>query len=119
MKIYISHSTAFDYKEELYKVIRQTDWSEEVEFVLPHELSSDQSDIKSLFQEIDLIIAEVSCPSTGQGIELGFAETINVPMVCIYQKGMQFSAALNTICDKFYEYDSDSERSLIDVIKSL
>ncbi len=98
-----------------FKVIRRTDWSEEFEFVLPHEFSSDQNDIKSLFQEIDLIIAEVSHPSTCQGIELGFAETINVPIVCVYKKGMQFSAALNTIWDKFYEYDSAD--GLVEAIK--
>jgi hypothetical protein len=74
MKIYVSHSTSFDFKEELYKPIRSSDLNSIHEIILPHEDSNEQFKTLDLFKSggCKLIIAEVSYPSTGQGIELGW-----------------------------------------------
>ena len=37
-------------------------------------------------QEADMIIAEVTTPSLGVGYELAFAEKLNKPILCLYQK---------------------------------
>lgn len=75
MKIYVAHSRSLeDYQNTLYKPIAQAvlgKWKHEVTF--PH---IDDSVIRSqeLIRKCDLVIAEVSEPSIGLGIELGWAD---------------------------------------------
>lgn len=107
MKVYISHSTGFDYYKELYEPIRSNPGLEAHEIILPHEHSSDQNDVVETFKEIDLIIAEVSFPSTGQGLELGYAATIHIPIVCMHKESTTPSGALYTVASQFYTYKGD------------
>ena len=50
-------------------------------------------DIKWL-QSADIVVAEVTAPSLGVGYELGIAEKLNIPVLCLYQldKGNRLSA---------------------------
>jgi hypothetical protein len=109
MKIYIAHSRNFDFQKELYNPIRNSPISKEHTFIFPHEESGEPFNSKELFQKgCDLIIAEVSHPSTSIGIELGWADMLNVPIVCIYKKGSEISSSLKTVAKIFLEY-SDME----------
>lgn len=109
MKIYVSHSKKFDYKNELYKPLRESGFP--VEFILPHETSDEPFDSKSLFENkgCNYILAEVSYPSTGQGIELGWANANNIPVICIYKKGSEISGSLQIVSDNIVEYASLTE----------
>lgn len=40
----------------------------------------------SWIRDADVVIAEVSVPSTGVGYEIGFAEGINKPVLCLYRE---------------------------------
>ena len=75
---------------------------------MPHELSDEPYDtFESLKQnKIKIILAEVSFPSTGQGIELGWASFFNVPIVCLYKKTSRPSTSLKRVSDIFLEYDN-------------
>ncbi len=55
------------------------------------------------------MIAEVSYPSTGQGIEIGWANASNVPIICIYRSGMGPSGALRFISNQIVEYSSPDD----------
>ncbi len=108
MKIYVSHSADFDYINELYKPLRGSKLNIEHSFFLPHEhekLIDTQDIIKSSY----LILAEVSFPSTGQGIELGWASLLKVPIVCISRKDLRVSAALRYVTDKFMTYTDSAD----------
>ncbi len=37
-------------------------------------------------KEADIVIAEVTKPSLGVGYELGFAEKLNIPIICLYRE---------------------------------
>ncbi|MEI8364518.1 MAG: nucleoside 2-deoxyribosyltransferase [archaeon] len=37
-------------------------------------------------KEADILIAEVTKPSLGVGYELGFAEKLNIPIICLYRE---------------------------------
>jgi membrane-bound lytic murein transglycosylase MltF len=63
----------------------------------------------------NLVIAEVSYPSTGLGIELGWASTYLIPIVCIYRKGSEISGSLRQVSTKFLKYSNNKE--LISAIK--
>lgn len=110
MNIYLSHSSGFDYQKELYEPIMQSDLYNNHEIILPHEESDQQFDSKSYLKNTaDLIIAEVSYPSTGQGIELGWANVYKVPILCIYKKDCTYSKALTIVANVYIKYSSDQD----------
>lgn len=109
MNIYISHPTAFDFHTELYQPIRNSKLNSQHTIALPHEHSDNQFDSKSFFKTCDLIVAEVSYSSTGQGIELGWANLLHVPIICLYKHGAKFSGALKVISDTFIEYENQED----------
>lgn len=117
MKIYISHSTDFDFKKELYEPLKMANL--DCEFILPHEEGLEQYPVKELFssKECGLVIAEVSFPSTGQGIELGWANLSNVPIVCVYKENSKYSGALTVVSEKFITYQN--EQDLIEAVKKI
>lgn len=104
MKIYVTHSTSFDFKNELYEPIRRSGLSNKYAFALPHEKSGSQFNSKAFMKNCDLIVAEVSYPSTGQGIELGWADIFGVPIVSFYRTGTKPSGAVKTVCNDQIEY---------------
>lgn len=106
MKIYVSHSTAFDYQYELYNPIREFTKNATHEFYLPHEKSHLPHDTKSVIKNSDLILAEVSFPSTGQGIELGWANIFEIPIIGIYKTSQIASSSLEIILTQQHKYSS-------------
>lgn len=106
MLIYISHSRHYDYKNELYQPIRTSSLNDEHTFILPHEESDEPFSSKDLLEsgECHLMLAEVSFPSTGQGIELGWADAFHVPIVCIYKLDTKVPQSLYVVSNRFIEY---------------
>ena len=113
MKIFVSHSYGFDYEEELYKPIKESLLNKNNVFFLPHE-SGESINTKDEINKSDLLIAEVSYPATGQGIELGWANIANVSIVCVSKNGSRISNSLKYITNDFISY-SDSD----DLIKKI
>lgn len=103
MKIYISHSSKYDYISKIYNPIKSSDLIQSNTFFLPHE--DKVLNTKEIISNSDLVIAEVSLPTTGQGIELGWADYAKVPILCIYEKGTEISSALKFITNNFIEYE--------------
>ena len=106
MTIYISHPTTIDYKNDLYHMIRSSELNSRYEFILPHESSSKQYNTKELFAsgKCDLVIAECSAASTGQGIELGWANVFNIPIIAFYQKDQKPSGAVKVVANQVKDY---------------
>lgn len=104
MKIYIVHSSGFDYKVELYKPINQFNNSNKYEILFPHNRNSDPVLSKQIIKDCDLVIAEVSYPSTGMGIELGWADDAKIPVLCIHKQGIKPSSSLSLVFNHFVEY---------------
>lgn len=109
MKIYISHSSEYDYINKIYNPIKNSSLSKSNTFYLPHEDKNNVIDSKDLIKNSDLVIAEVSLPSTGQGIELGWANYSKTPIVCIYEKGSKISSSLKFITKNFIEYENSND----------
>lgn len=104
MNIYISHSSAYDYEHDIYEPIKQSELATQHAFFLPHESENIDVDAIDQFKQTDLLVAEVSLPSTGQGIELGQASMSDVPIVCFYKTGSKPSGALRFVTDHIIEY---------------
>ena len=120
MTIYISHSRKFDFHKELYAVLQDSELAKKHTFILPHAESNESYDTRTFFQSetCDLVIAEVSYPSTGQGIELGWADALRIPIICLYKKDAQTSQSLSLISKKLLMY-TDQENMLEDITGAL
>lgn len=106
MKIYVSHLRRGNYEEELYKTLLASKLAEKHIFIFPHSKSKKPFNTKELFKNklCDLVLAEISYPATGQGIELGWANMFNIPIYCIYKKGQDVSGSALSIATKSIEY---------------
>jgi nucleoside 2-deoxyribosyltransferase len=104
MNIYISHSSSYDYENELYKPIKESELFNIHHFFLPHELENINVDARDELKQTDILIAEVSYPSTGQGIELGQANAVGIPIVCFCKAGVKHSSSLRFVTDEIIEY---------------
>ena len=108
MKIYIGHSKNFDFKKELYQPLKQSGLASKHELVFPHE--TDQViNSKDIIKNCDLMIAEVSFPATGLGIELGWANCFERQIICIYKTGSKISSSLKVVTNTFIEYSDNEE----------
>lgn len=107
MKIYVTHSTNYDFQKEFYEPLINSELYKIHEIILPHK-DNTFTNTKEIIKDSDLIISEVSYPSTGQGIELGWAENYHKKIICIYKTGSKYSSSLKVVTDVFIEY-KDSE----------
>ena len=114
MKIYVSHASSYDFRNELYAPLKHA--LKDPELFLPHENSdSANKDTMEILVSCDIVIAEVSYPSTGQGIELGWANMLHKPIVCIYKSGTRPSSAIPLIATSMQAY-TFIERSWLDTL---
>ena len=108
IKIVVTHSSDITWKEEFYNSLRKLIEDNKCEIIFPQEEGKRIIITKEIIKNYDLVIAEVSFPSTGQGIELGWADIYGKSILCLYKEGRNYSGALKYITDKFIEY-KDSE----------
>lgn len=116
MKIYVAHSREYDYKNELYKPLRQSELNNSIEIILPHENSDEPFNSKEKLKNVDYMVAEVSYLSTGLGIELGWASLYNTPIILLYKTGSTVSSSVKSVAREIIEYASSEE--LIAKLKS-
>lgn len=109
MKIYLSHSGNYDYESKLYIPLRSSDIAREHQIFFPHDKENINTISKNVIAHSELLIAEVSYPSTGQGIELGWANDGNAQILCIYRAGSKTSSSLRFVATQFIEYDNTDD----------
>lgn len=109
MNIYISHASGYDYEKEIYGPIKASGLAKTHRFFLPHEPENIDVDAKDELKSTDVLVAEVSLPSTGQGIELGQANAAGVPVICFYRAGAKPSSSLRFVTDKVIEYNGSDD----------
>ena len=76
--------------------------------ILPHEKEKFINS-KETIKNSDVVIAEVSYPSTGLGIELGWANILEVPIIFIYKRDSKLSSSLKILSGNFIEYQDSTE----------
>jgi len=110
MKIYFAHPrNNFDYEKELYKPLRASILNSAHQFIFPHEKEANGSNSKGAIRSCDVFCAEVSQPATGVGIEIGWADMFDVPVLGFYKKGTKPSSSLNYIAREVIEYSDSNE----------
>lgn len=108
MKLFLAHASAFDFETKLYTPIRASALNAEHEFVLPEE-ANDLWNTKDVITSSDAFIADVSLPSTGAGIEIGWAHAAGVPIIAIHEKGSVPSAVISYVAQSEFEYEDGAD----------
>lgn len=108
MNIYISHSNKYDYINKIYNPIKKSEFYKLHNFFFPHD-ENKKMNTREIITNYDLLIAEVSLPATGQGIELGWADYAKTPILCIYQKGAKISSSIKFLTNDFIEYENEND----------
>ncbi len=103
MRIYVSHSREGDYERDLYAPLRASVELASHEFIFPHE-GGGRVDSLVVIPTCDLVLADVSFPSTGQGIELGWASAKGVRIVAVAREGAVVSVSVRAICPDVTRY---------------
>lgn len=106
-KIYVSHSTKLNFKEELYLPLQKI---ENIEFVFPHNEQREPKSSKGVIKECALLLAEVSIPSVSVGIEIGWADANRIPVIFLVKKGIHIPLSLGLVSDNIVEYDNLTEK---------
>jgi len=104
MKIYFGHSKNLDFKNELYRPIRESELNSMHEIIFPHEKSELPTNSKEFLKTCDLMIAEASFPATGLGIELGWADASKIPILVVYKNEAKVSSSAKLLTNNFIEY---------------
>ncbi|GAB4144409.1 MAG: hypothetical protein OHK0017_02900 [Patescibacteria group bacterium] len=109
--IYLTHPKAMDYDNELYKPIRNSILNNKFNFVFPYEDDGMPYNSKELIlnDNCQIVLAEVSEPSTGQGIELGWAIVKNIPIIAFYKPGSKVSNSVKMLVNSIFEYSDPEE----------
>lgn len=108
MKVHVVHSNSYDFKNELYVPLRNSELNKQHQIFLPHETDGFIK-TKNLIKEADVVIAEVSFPATGLGIELGWADAFDRPIICVSKQGTKVSDSLKAVSEVFVEYATSEE----------
>ncbi len=109
MKFYAAHARTFDFESEWYSPLREIGTELGIEFVFPHENSDCPKNSKNDIKMYDGVIAEVSHPSTGLGIELGWADALGVPIILVHRANATVSSAVLSLTEHIVDYSSLEE----------
>lgn len=109
MRLYLSHSGNFDYQTELYTPLKHSALAVEHSIFFPHDPENIDTKTKGILPTYDVVIAEVSYPSTGQGIEIGWASASNTQIVCFHKTNSKPSSALRFVSESLIEYSTPED----------
>ena len=116
-RIYIGHSRdeRLDYQKKLYLPLISS-FDKDV-LIMPHE-KGDEALLNSqvVLPTCNLMIAEVSYPSTGLGMELAWAEHAAIPVLCMYKISCQPSSSVTNFFPDIISYESSID--MVDKVKN-
>lgn len=104
MKIYLVHSSKYNFREELYKPLQNSELNKKHEIVYLYDQTDKPGSTKDLIKSCDLVIAEVSLNSIACGIEIGWANSFDIPLVFIHKKDTTPSKFLPLLSTSIISY---------------
>ncbi len=109
MKVIVTHASSFNFEKELYEPLRKAVEGTTYELIFPHIWHEQNTSTKEFLKDADLVIGEVSYPSTGQGIELGWADMLAVPLLFLRKHGAKSSSALKYLKGEYIDYQDQAD----------
>lgn len=90
---------------------------QDIQIVFPHDRAEDVKLTKDNIGLCELVLVEVSIPSTGSGIELGWANAAGKPIIAFNQGGSDPSPALKFVTSENHVYIT--EDNIVSVLRKL
>ncbi len=108
--IYVSHSRGYDFVNELYRPLRESALNDSHKIILPHETSEELFSSKEFFKnKCDALVVEASYPKLGVGIEVGWADAFDVPIITMYKQGFKLSKSIAPMGKVTFDYSSKED----------
>ena len=82
---------------------------DKIGIAMPHGADDDVKLTRDDIQAAELVIAEASIPSTGSGIELGWANAAGKPIVAFHQAGTVASPSLQFVNATMHTYVTEED----------
>jgi hypothetical protein len=108
MRIYLAHSSNFNFSEKLYSPIKESELSKDHEILFPQEGPVEEI-TRNMIEEADALLADVSQPSLGVGIEMGWADSFHVPVIAMNEKGSAPSFSIDNVVSERFEYENPED----------
>lgn len=108
MTIFVAHASSFDFRTKLYDPLRASVLNTKHEILLPQEDAREEI-TRDMIQSADVLVAEVSEPSLGAGIEMGWADAFGVPVIALYERGSQVSFSIDNVVTTRIEYENTED----------
>lgn len=80
-----------------------------IEIIFPHEDESGVTMTREAIESAELVLVEVSIPSTGSGIELGWANAIGKPIIAFHQGGTKPSPSIRFVAKEIHVYVTEED----------
>ncbi len=108
MKIFVAHSSGFDFTTKLYGPLRSSALNTAHEIHLPQEGKVEEI-TRDIIAAADVLLVEVSMPSLGAGIEMGWADAFDIPIIALYEKGTAVSFSIDNVITDRIEYKDEAD----------
>lgn len=108
-QIYLAHSSKYDFQNELYKPIKASLLMSDYDFIFLLDTPNYLPNTKELIKTYSLVIAEMSYPSTGAGIEIGWADAFNIPIILIHNELFNPPPYLKTMSPFILKYNKAND----------
>ena len=112
-QIYLAHSSNYDFQGGLYKPIKSSHLMSMYEFIFLLDKPDNLPNTKELVKSYSAVIAEMSYPSTGAGIEIGWADALRIPIIFIHNELYNPPPYLKTMSPHIIKYDKSTEIPLL------
>lgn len=106
--IYFAHSKDFPFESDIYEPIRKSPLFKQYHFIFPHA-GGKVADSWESIQSCDLLLAEVSLPATGMGIEIGWADVLEKPIIAFHQESKNPGKGISFVAKEVIAYSSVSD----------
>lgn len=107
--LYLGHAPRWNFQEHLYLPLVSSHFATDFELILSHQHSLEPANTKEMIRNANVMLAEVSYPSTGLGIEMGWAEEFDVPIIAFYQHGRSPTHCLKIVAHDLFAYGSSRD----------
>lgn len=108
MKVFVAHASSFNFKDKLYVPLRASVLNAEHDILLPQEKEIEEI-TREHIKHCDVLVADVSAPSLGAGIEMGWADAFGVPVIAMAEKGSHVSFSIDNVVSERFEYESPED----------
>lgn len=80
-----------------------------IAIVFPHTTAEEVHLTKKAIETCDRILVEISIPSTGSGIEMGWANAVGKPITAFHQGGSEHSPAVKFATEDIHVYITEDD----------